>query len=616
MPEFAGTLFPFQQEDTDKLSDVPSGLNASEMGTGKTHTGIAVDVAKRNSDSKDAKLPTLVLAPLSALGMWEEKYAELAPELRTFRIDHTSKITRERIYTAEADVYIVHWDALRLLPALPKRRWLHVVADECQRAQNRKAQQTTALKRIKPIHRLGLSGTPVTSHVEKFCSVLNWMWPKDRQFSSFWRFFAEHVDFHEDVGPNGPYKVIDGYKNLDELLDYISPCYVRHLKKEPCCAHHPNGVTPWLPDKYYSSIKVDLHAPQRRAYDEMKKDMIAWVGANEQNPIVAPIAIAKITRLQQFSAGYADVSYVNGQAKVTLTEPSAKLDTLMEILRDNDTEQVVVWSQFRQMIDLLAIRLAKAGISYVSLTGGTPEAIRKQNIQTFQAGKARVFIGTIAAGGVAITLTAASTVVMLDRVAGAPTVNFQAEDRCWRIGQKNAVQVIDVMARNTIDFDRAAKLDITWGWLRKMLGDTRSVGTAQKTAEKGLTPSQAPTTVTTSPQRTPLEAETKTRKVTTPMKFSPIDVSELPQKNSRANSETGTLVAEFIASGVAVAELDPEGKKVETVRTSVQNAINRIPNGKAQVKVMSRAGRLFLTRIEPTAADTNGTAEPEAPAEG
>lgn len=81
------------------------------------------------------------------------------------------------------------------------------------------------------------------------------------------------------------------------------------------------------------------------------------------------------------------------------------------------------------------------------------------------------------------------------------------------------------------------------------------------------------------------------------MKFAPIDAASLPTKNSRRNSETDTLVQEFVVSGTEVAELDPEGKKVETVRTSLQNAINRLEgDSKGTVKVMSRGGRLFLLR--------------------
>lgn len=467
-------LFGFQAEDVAKLSGVYGGLDGSDMGSGKTYKGIALDLNHREeiATTRFKGAATLVIAPLAVLDMWVAKYNELAPELRTYRINPKSKKTREEIYKADADVYVVHWDCLRLLPDLARAQFGHVIADECHRGQNRKAQQTTALKRIKPMFRLGLSGTPVTSRPEKFCSILNWLYPKDRRFTSYWRFFANHVDTHEEYKADGtPYTVIDGYKNLDELVEYISPFYVRHLKKTQCCPHHPEGVTPELPEKYYSEMTVDLSPDQRRAFDEMKKDMIAWVGANKNSPLIAPIAVAKLRRLEQFASAYADVKVINNEQIVTLTEPSSKLDAVMQMLDDNPDEQVIIFSQFRQMIDLLEARLAKKGISYVVLTGKTPQINRSRIVADFQAGNARVFAGTIDAGGVGITLTAASTVVMLDRKRGVPTLNFQAEDRAWRIGQKNAVQVIDVVARNTVERDRARKLGITWDWLQKIFGD-------------------------------------------------------------------------------------------------------------------------------------------------
>jgi SNF2 family DNA or RNA helicase len=155
-----------------------------------------------------------------------------------------------------------------------------------------------------------------------------------------------------------------------------------------------------------------------------------------------------------------------------MIDPSSKLDALMELLDNTslDTEPVVVFSQFRGSIRLLEERCQKAGYKLVTLTGGTSQAERASNIRDFQEGRAHVFAGTIAAGGVGITLTRASTVVFLDR-AWSPSVNRQAEDRLHRIGQKNAVQVIDIMARKTIDLGRRQQIERKWTWLQQILGD-------------------------------------------------------------------------------------------------------------------------------------------------
>jgi SNF2 family DNA or RNA helicase len=153
-----------------------------------------------------------------------------------------------------------------------------------------------------------------------------------------------------------------------------------------------------------------------------------------------------------------------------LSEPSSKVDALMQILEDNPDEPVVVFSQFKQLIRITNQRLADKGIPFVTLTGDTSQPDRASAVELFQSGRARVFTGTIAAGGVGITLTSASTVVFLDR-SWSPATNQQAEDRLHRIGQKNAVQVVDVMARNTVDLGRHQRLEQKWGWIRTLLGD-------------------------------------------------------------------------------------------------------------------------------------------------
>jgi SNF2 family DNA or RNA helicase len=141
----------------------------------------------------------------------------------------------------------------------------------------------------------------------------------------------------------------------------------------------------------------------------------------------------------------------------------------MEVLDETDG-QVVVFSRFKQLVRLVGKRLQRAGISYGMLTGDTPQEDRGKLVKRFQRGELRVFVGSIAAGGVGITLHASSTVVFLDR-DWSPALNSQAEDRLHRIGQKSAVQVIDIMARNTVDLGKMQRLELKKEWIRRILGD-------------------------------------------------------------------------------------------------------------------------------------------------
>ncbi|MEO6130899.1 MAG: SNF2-related protein, partial [Saprospiraceae bacterium] len=184
---------------------------------------------------------TLVVAPLSVLSSWEDHFNKMAPELKTRVINNKNKKLRDLFLMVEADVYILHYDVLRLMPQLLEVQWLHIIADECHRIQSRKAQQTKALKKLKTRYKTGLSGTPVTNKTDKFWSILNWLYPT--KWKAYWKFYNQFVEF-EILYPEGYHKII-GPKNEGILLEQIKPFYVRHLKKAKCCAHHPDGVQPY-----------------------------------------------------------------------------------------------------------------------------------------------------------------------------------------------------------------------------------------------------------------------------------------------------------------------------------------------------------------------------------
>jgi SNF2 family DNA or RNA helicase len=142
----------------------------------------------------------------------------------------------------------------------------------------------------------------------------------------------------------------------------------------------------------------------------------------------------------------------------------------MEIVNDNPNKQLVVFGQSRQVIEMLGARLESANVPAALLTSGTKDSVRPQIIRDFQSGRYRVFAATIKAGGEGVTLTAASTAIFLD-LAWSPAKNHQAEDRLHRIGQKNAVQIIRLIAAETLDAERNEQIELKWSWLRRLLGD-------------------------------------------------------------------------------------------------------------------------------------------------
>lgn len=477
LEQLNGQLRPYQLDCVKRLTDMPGALIADEMGLGKTVEAIALDAIRRQQADNDPGLKTLVVAPLTGVvDSWVRHFNRWRPDLRVRRVDPTNAKTRKAMFTDDDyDVLVLHWEAVRIeVDELAKREWHHIIADEVHKVKNRNTKQTKALKRLRKVgYKTGLTGTPIINQPAEIWSILNWLYlsRKEQEYwlgedaskllRSYWRFYEYFVEYIMVPPHNPQYRKIVGPKRPDVLQQLMEPFYIRRSKKV---------ALPDLPDRYYSDYIVDLLPKQQRAYNEMEKDLVAWIGMQEEDAVVAPVVIAQLTRLQQFADAYAEVTEDGG---LRLSEPSAKLDTLMEIIEDTDS-QIVVFSQFTQMIELAAHRLDSTGIKHSVLTGKTPQNKRTALIDDFQSGKTQVFLANIRAGGVGIELTASDTAVFLDR-SWSPADNDQAESRLHRSGQRNAVHIIDIIARDTVDLGRRQKLELKKSWIMQIIkgeGDT------------------------------------------------------------------------------------------------------------------------------------------------
>jgi SNF2 family DNA or RNA helicase len=465
-----------------------SALIGDDMGLGKTIEAILLDLSRRNKHNAYYTAKTLVVTQTSVMGSWRDHYAAWAPQLRVTVIDRKNRKAFLEALKAPTDsksghqVFICHWQVLRFISdELKDVQWFSIIGDEIHNIKNRKAQQSQVFKKLSTQYKLGLSGTWADNRPDDAWSVLNWLWPKT--FSSYWSFFNYHVinkkhnmGTCEAEGCDGyhkrAYTELAGVHAPEEIHAKMGMSYIRRTKEQ---------VWKDIPEKTYEDREVELTDRQRRTYDMMAEEMLAWVGKHEDQPIPAPSVISQLTRLQQFAVAYGrlETKIVNKRDPETgakwqeekqiliLDEPSSKLDAAMDIIGATN-ERIVVFGQSKQAINLLAARLSKASISYGILTGDTKQADRDLAVQKFQAGELRVFLSTIKAGGVGITLTAATICLFLDR-AWSPSANRQAEDRLHRLGQKNAVLIITLVAERTIDRKRNDKIAMKWEWLREVL---------------------------------------------------------------------------------------------------------------------------------------------------
>jgi SNF2 family DNA or RNA helicase len=144
-----------------------------------------------------------------------------------------------------------------------------------------------------------------------------------------------------------------------------------------------------------------------------------------------------------------DPSLVKTAAARSVTD-SAKRARLRVLLAELVAEgrRVLVFSQFVEMLRLIEADLAEAGIASLSLTGQTKD--RARVLDGFARGDAPVFLLSLKAGGVGLTLTEADTVILYDPWWN-PAVERQAMDRTHRIGQDQPVFVHRLVAAGTVE---------------------------------------------------------------------------------------------------------------------------------------------------------------------
>jgi SNF2 family DNA or RNA helicase len=230
------------------------------------------------------------------------------------------------------------------------------------------------------------------------------------------------------------------YKNLEKLNKLIAPHSFRVLKSE--CLD--------LPEKIYKTAYFDLTAEQRRVYNKAEEEGRLTLNG-EDTPFNRLVVLGK---LAQITSGY----YLHPDATepVRIEGGSPKLELLKERVQAvlEEDRKVIIWARYhvelKDICDALLDIGLDPGIGFVQYHGKVSKKERDLAIDTFEHGNAYVFVGQQQAGGTGITLVAASTVIYFSNTFSLGD-RLQSEDRAHRIGQRENVVYINLVARGTID---------------------------------------------------------------------------------------------------------------------------------------------------------------------
>lgn len=425
-----------------------------EMGTGKSKILIDTVGAKFRQGLIDA---ALIIAPKGVYKNWElsEIPTHLPDDLlaetdvvawspsQTKRQIDALKRSLER-HSGKLKIVVMNIEALStekgsdFAEQFVKQHRTLMAIDESTTIKNRTAKRTKnamMIGRFAKFRRI-MTGSPVTKSPMDLYSQCAFLGDECLGFKSYFTFQNRYAIIQRRVMGAHSFNQVVGYQNLDELSSRLDSFSYRVLKKD--CLD--------LPEKVYLKRVVELTPAQRQVYDQVRDNAVALL--DQGGLMTAQNVLTQILRLQQICSGV--VTDDDGNVS---TIPTNKLSELLEVLEEADGK-VIIWAVFVQ--DILEIQKALAkeyGPETVKTYYGATPADERQNIvREFQDPNSplRFFVGQSRTGGYGLTLTEATTVIYYSNSYDLE-VRLQSEDRAHRIGQKNSVTYIDIVAEKTVD---------------------------------------------------------------------------------------------------------------------------------------------------------------------
>lgn len=430
------SYLPYQRGGIAYASNHRDTLFGDEMGLGKTIQAIGTINADKTARS------VLIICPASLKLNWQREFTKW--DTKNLSVEIIKPNTKK---FPEADVIIVNYELLtKWQDPIRARAWSILIVDEAhyvknpktKRAQEIFGRKTTRKKEradgtieerpplppIKAERRLFLTGTPIVNKPVELWPLIQALDP-DGLGSNFMKYALKYCNAYK--GRFG--WDFSGASNLDELQELLrSKFMVRRLKSDVLKELPPKRRQVLVLEYDDKAIK-DILEKEKQTYEQ-------YADALKDGDFETP-AFCEMSKVRK-DVAVLKIPFIVDHIKETLEE----------------LDKVCVFVHHYEVVDAL---VAAFGNSSVHIDGRSKNEDRQAAVDRFQNDPTcKIFIGTIRAAGVGITLTASSTVVFgeLDWVPGNVS---QAEDRCHRIGQTDTVFVRHLVLEGSLD-ERMAQI--------------------------------------------------------------------------------------------------------------------------------------------------------------
>lgn len=385
-----------------------------------------------------------------------------------------------------------------------------IVADESTALSNASTKTAKKAKEIRSYCHVAwlATGTPIAQSPFQFHSQIEFLCPSfwaNHGMKSISAFKTQFGVYEQRRAGQRVFSVVTGYQRMDKLHALIKPFTHRLLKEDSSVK---------LPPKMYRTITFQLEESQRRVYDDLRETYVAELDA-AGGVVEAPLAIVRLTRLQQIACGFvtAEESIPSAQIDLDLDEsvsddavyasamsaylPESETTTwanapieprriekkivdvvepshnprlkLLLALIDECSHKVIVWCRFKPDVRVIADTLGEIAVRY---DGGVSRRDREGNIARFKdrGDSARVLVANTQSISRGVTLTIAKTMIYYSN-SFSPERRLQSEDRAHRIGQDSSVLIIDLVAEDTVDEKLIESLRKKYDVSASVLGD-------------------------------------------------------------------------------------------------------------------------------------------------
>ena len=421
IPKINGELRPYQVDGVKWLTTLYKyslgGILADDMGLGKTIETIAFINTIKNDK------PILIVSPKSLVFNWVSEFNKFAKDIPVYPIIGTIEERKKIIKKIKNDkfgVYFISYDSLRNeYENLLDFNFDLVILDEAQFIKNMHAKKTNAVKQMNALHTIALTGTPIENNIYDLWSIFDFLMP---------HYLLDYEDFKDSYESDEEYVKI--------VKNKVAPFILRRRKED---------VLKDLPEKYEVIMTTEMSVEQRKLYDAFRLKAKEELKSKDGGSHVMEV-LSIITRLRQICVDPS--TFVDN-----FTGESGKITMLKEIIENKlkDNHRFLIFSQFVSALNIVKNEIEKMGIKYFMITGDTSAKKRLRICNEFNANEEfKIVLISLKAGGTGLNLVGADVVIHLDPWWNYSAQN-QASDRAHRIGQTRTVEVIKLIAENSIE---------------------------------------------------------------------------------------------------------------------------------------------------------------------